>query len=400
MSVSILGVLGYSGCSRQGPETQTTRPVAASSSMPDAATHPHPEDVSVFVQSPVSAESVQPPSPTDLAIGSLKTPEALTEHQIEQTFSKARMLAATDPRKAQEQMHEISHQLGAGDPEWTEYFHLLGHSLIENPASPNLYMTLEDALRFDQLKLKLYGEDEEIRKEIERTQLKIQWNEDRDELNRQIQPIKDMLEWMSQSAPAEWAVVNPIYEETYSKERDALIPKDWLTDFLTPSERADIRYNAIFEALTYLPDDSLTFQEMLHTKQGAVPESFLEEKPIVETSPSEVQVPDPPVHTWDMVHDFSVPPNGLEATESLEDEKSLHPPVQGAGVLTEFDEKQAYEIMREMEKLFGEDFSFLREIQERRKYMKPLQEISPHDVPQRVDLYNVNPSNQFKGGSK
>lgn len=402
MSLMYVSILGMSGCSGCGEASTSASAIPATLSdhvhNEIAHAHPHAPDSEIAHAHPHAPDTLvfaHPPNPADLAIGSLKTPEFLTEHQIGQAFSEVITLAATHPEKAQEQMHEIAEQLGVGDPDWTEYFHLLGHSLIENPASPNMYMRLDDALRFEQLTLKLYGENEEVRKELERTKLQIQWNEDRDELNHQIQPIRDLLEWMSQNAPAEWAVVNPIYEETYSKERDASIPKDWITDFLTPSERADIRYNAIFEALTYLPNDSLTFQEMFHTEQESVQETYLEERSVVETSPSEARAPAAPIHTWDMAHDLSVPTNGLEVTE---DEKQLHVPVQDPKVPIALGEKQVYEILREIEKLLGEDFSV--EIQKLRKHMQPRQQFLPRDVLQPDDLYNVNPSDQFEGDSK
>ena len=400
MYVSILSMAGCSGC-RKVPMSAPATAATSLDHVHNEVAHTHTADTETahtHLHAADTLVSAHPPIPADLAIGSLKTPEALTEHQIGQAFSEVIALAVTHPEKAQEQMHEIAEQLGLGDPDWTEYFHLLGHSLIENPASPNMYMTLEDALRFDQLKLKLYGENEEVRKELERTRLKIQWNEDGDKLNLQIQPIKDLLEWMSQNAPVEWAVVNPIYEEMYSKERDASIPKDWLTDFLTPSERADIRYNAIFEALTYLPNDSLTFQEMFSAEQESVQETYLEERSVAVKSPSEVRSRTPTVHTWNMVHDFSVPPDGPESTEASNDGKALHTLEEDTGLPTTLIEKQAYEILREIEKLLGEDFSV--EIQELREYMQRPQQFSPRDVPQSDGLYDVDPFNQFEGDSK
>ena len=369
LSVLILAFWGCSGCN-QVQKVQTATPASVDI-----------ERVHSDIEEPIVLG--QPPKPADLAIGNLKTPEILTQRQIGDAFSEAVMVAATHPRKAEKRVHEIAYQLGAGDPEWTEYFHLLGHSLIEDVEDPNLYMTLEDALRFQQLTLNLYGEDEELRKEMERTRLQIQWNEDTDELNRQIQPVKDLLEWMSENAPTEWAIVAPIYEDLYSAERNALIPKDWLTDFLTPSERADIRYRALFEALSELPDDSITFQEWFHSDPAAVQETFVEERRELEASAVD-KPPSVPIHTWDMSHDSSEPSNRLmpsaEAGEFFEN--SPQSPHTTPTVETFLDEDSLFEFARELEKQLRDEESFIPENQEQGKHKQVRPPLSPRNFPQ------------------
>jgi hypothetical protein len=232
----------------------------------------------------------------------------MTKAEISSLFHEA--VADPDFVKAQERMHTIAQKVGAGNSDWTEYLHLLGHGLIESPpASAQMYMNLEDALRFNELHLKLFGEDEKVREQLEKTRLKIKWNnKDGAEMQRQVQPIKDVLSWMKGNAPFEWAVVNQHYDELVQERSFALLPKDFKTDWLTPTERAEIRYEAFFDALELLPDGSVTLQALYKNEITNVQQTLLSKRAIIKA-----ELPPPPKpkhtipHTVDMVHEMLAP---------------------------------------------------------------------------------------------
>ena len=249
-----------------------------------------------------------PPKPSNLALnrqqGEQKHPSLMTEMEIGYAFHEAVMLAETDVSKAQERMHQIAQTVGSGDPDWTEYLHLLGHSLIESPhSSANLYLDVEDALRFKELQLKLYGESAEVRQELERTKLVIQFNRDGTEVSRQIEPIGDVLSWMEEHAKNEWEIVNPRYKEAVEGRIRTFFPHT--TDWLDPDERIDIRYEAFFDALELLPDDAVTLQTLFESNQDSAKETLLSQQNVIQAEvpplPSEPQ--ETPIHTWDMAHE-------------------------------------------------------------------------------------------------
>ena len=260
-----------------------------------------------------------PPMPSNLGLEELKRrvsqkhPSLMTELEMEFAFHEAVMLAENnDVAKAQEKMHQIAQTVGLGDPDWTEYLHLLGHSLIESPhSSSNLYMGVEDALRFKELHLKLYGESAEVRQELERTQMVIQFNRDRTEVSRQIEPIGDVLSWMEEHAKNEWEIVNPIYKSVVEERIRDFFPHT--TDWLDPDERADIRYEAFFDALERLPNDSVTLQSMFESDHNAARNTLLSNQDVIQAEPPSSSEPrDIPTHTWDIGHEAWKPVDNVD----------------------------------------------------------------------------------------
>lgn len=111
---------------------------------------------------------------------------------IYQSFKTALNLNKTDPIRAQEEIHAIAEQLGNGDPDWTEYYHLLGHSLLTQALADTeyIYMPIEDALAFLELRCKLFGETEQLKEKIREVQATYDWNKDGEEVKRQAEPIQ------------------------------------------------------------------------------------------------------------------------------------------------------------------------------------------------------------------
>ena len=61
-------------------------------------------------------------------------PAVLSDKGILAAFAPAIELKDTSPELALEKMHAIAIELGDGDPDMTEYYHLIGHSWIPQPA--------------------------------------------------------------------------------------------------------------------------------------------------------------------------------------------------------------------------------------------------------------------------
>ena len=247
-----------------------------------------------------------PPKPSSLGLKRLvgqKHPSMMSDTEMKYAFYEAVKLAETNPSEAQERMHQIAQEIGTGDPDWTEYLHLLGHALIEPPLSSNkMYMSPEDSLRFDELKLKLYGENAEVRQQIEKAQLAIQWNQERFEVSRQIEPIGDVLTWMEEHAKDEWEVVNSHYTSTVQERVREFYP--FKSGWLTPKQRADIRYEVFFDALELLPDDSVTLHALFETNHSSAQETLLSKQVVIQAEPPQLSEPsETPTHTWDMVHE-------------------------------------------------------------------------------------------------
>lgn len=94
-------------------------------------------------------------------------------------------LRDTDTALAQKKLHAIAEELGNGDPEWTEYFHLTGHSLLAQPAGepPGAYLALEDAVCYFELINKLFGETEQTQEQLKETRARLRWNKETEEVN-------------------------------------------------------------------------------------------------------------------------------------------------------------------------------------------------------------------------
>ena len=302
LCASLMELLGCSGCS-QDTAVEHTSPESV-----ETPIVPHIHDGGT-PDSHDTTETV--PNPADLALGrrvGQKHPSLMSESEMQYAFYEAVILAQYDMVEAQKQVHTIAQKVGNGDPDWTEYLHLLGHSLIEAlPDQKILYMTLEDALHFDKLKLKLYGENEAVLESLEQTRLQIQWNEDGAKVYRQVQPIRDILSWMEENATADWKVIKPHYDKMSKERALASMPKDLKTGWLTPTERADIRYEAFFDSLELLPDDSLTLRVFFSGNTLSAQKTLLSERANTQAESPPSNNRTTPSHTWDMIHEVPLP---------------------------------------------------------------------------------------------
>lgn len=189
--------------------------------------------------------------------------------------------------------------------ELTEYFHLKGHTLFNRFAdSEGFYLSVEDTVRYYELKEKIIGLHDEEKKILTEARADRQWNIDGQEVFRQTEPIRDVLAWMQENAPSEWEVVNKRYIESL-KERSA--PKESLVEnWQTIKERSDLRYEIFFEALEGIPEDSLTIQAFFESTRDEVQEDLLSQQEEIQMQPSPPLPPVlPPEHTSDMVHEPS-----------------------------------------------------------------------------------------------
>ncbi len=242
-------------------------------------------------------------APGDVATRKKRT-RLLGQEAIKAAFAEAVALKDTDPVLAQEKIHAIARELGGGDPDWTEFLHLRGHGLITTvPGLEGTYQSLDDAVRYYELHLQLFGENEAVQKELEGTRAALQWNEDIAEVQRLAQPIKDVERWIEENAPSEWEIVEKHYVQML-KERT--LPGDPREDWRTPSERADIHYEAFFDALEFLPDDSQTLGVLFENDVLRAKETFLSEKIAIEAEPRSASELAPvhavDVHTVDLKH--------------------------------------------------------------------------------------------------
>ena len=88
--------------------------------------HPHPHDTQALPtppgEKPPTLETAAAPKSPSMGLGN--------------AFQSALSLSETDPLLASEKLHDIAAELGDGDPKWTEYYHLLGHSIVNRPPGP------------------------------------------------------------------------------------------------------------------------------------------------------------------------------------------------------------------------------------------------------------------------
>lgn len=123
---------------------------------PDTHAHRHPHDTHTHA-SPGAADV----SNTEDRKGTPESPVGVMDSQgIRAAFTPSMELWQTDPEQASVELHAIAKQLGDGDPKWTEFYHLLGHSVVERPPGApegGAYLRLEDAERYFRLKNELMG---------------------------------------------------------------------------------------------------------------------------------------------------------------------------------------------------------------------------------------------------
>lgn len=240
---------------------------------------------------------------------------------IYQSFKTALDLKETDPIRAEKEIHAIAEQLGNGDPDWTEYYHLLGHILLTHALSDTekVYMPIEDALAFLKLRAKLLGETEVLKAKIREVQATNDWNKVEEEVTRQMKPILDVLNWMKENADAEGQIVAHAYLE---KLKERTLPKYPIADnWVTLEERVDIRYQSFFESLELLPENSKTLEVLFDSYLETAESTLLNEQTSIKASPIPVET-HTDTHTWDMVHEtpdeeeslWQVPPELLSDT--------------------------------------------------------------------------------------
>lgn len=238
---------------------------------------------------------------------------------IRNAFNPAMDLWQTKPELATETLHAIAEELGEGDPKWTEFYHLLGHSIVERPPGApkdGAYLTLEDAKRYYLLKHELMGLTEDDKKYAKELQMRLQWNKDGKQVGQQTQVIRDLLDWMKENAPTEWDTVNTYYRETLPTRN---MPPTVLSEesWRTIEDRVNIQYDTFFEALEKLPENALTFQTLFDGSRDVTQERLSSGK-IIAAEPPSLEMPQAPIHTWDMVHEAPIegPATSQESIEN------------------------------------------------------------------------------------
>ena len=293
---------------------------------PHSHPHPHPHDTSRSNTGPKAQPVVQENPPTENTAvtgetageaenqGSKTDPSQLTYQAVMDAFEPALALKDTDPVLADAKLHTIARELGSGDSEWTEYFHLEGHSVMNNN-----FLMVEDALRYFELKEKFFGLSDLNQEYLQEIRAMVQWNTERHEVLRRTEPIRLLLGWMAENAPAEWDVVNQRYEEALAPVNPphGSVIENWRTI----PQRVEDHYDSLFQGLELLPDDALTLQEFFGSSYEDAQESLLSEQAAIQAEPPAEPVPTPR-HTWDMAHETPVPAE----TEVSLDPETFQPP--------------------------------------------------------------------------
>ena len=279
----------------------------------DPQPHPHPR----YEESPsqpgneVEAHtSVENATEAEKTTKGKSTPRVPKEKDILSFFQPALKLQFTDPIRANELLHIIAKELGDGDMELTEYFHLKGHTLFNRFADVDgFYLSVEEAVRYYELKEKLLGLDGKEKKILTEVRAEIQWNVDGKVVFQQTQPIRDVLAWMQENAPVEWEIVNKSYIELLKEQSVPELPI--IDNWKTITDRVDLRYDIFFEKLEGLSKESLTFKTLFDSSWDKAQESLLSERKEIQAQSSRPQPIAPkPEHTWDTVHE--PPPNKSE----------------------------------------------------------------------------------------
>lgn len=317
----LLTLLGCSGCEKEAAKVDPNV-----HTHPGGTPHSHgPEDIT---QSPESETTEGTESVMEAEEKNSDPPARLSDKDILAAFAPAIELKDTSPELAIEKMHAIAIELGEGDPEMTEYYHLIGHSLIPQPPEgvkirPNsTVLPPIEAQRFLELKEKLFGLNEEEQTKLERSRLANRWNQERYEVIRQTEPIRDFRQWIKENAPDELAVVEEYF---YEKMKMGAYPRDAPLseqNFRDTKARVDFQYKTFFEALELLPDDSVTLNAMLNESDyPTVQEKLRAEMATIQADPPPPN-PIPAPHTIDMEHEADsmhehagMPPRPNEMTE-------------------------------------------------------------------------------------
>ena len=293
---------------------------------PHSHPHPHPHNTSRSNTGPKAQPVVQENPPTENTAatgetaaeaenpGSKTDLRQLTYQAVMDAFEPALALKDTDPVLADAKLHTIARELGNGDSEWTEYFHLEGHSVMNNN-----FLMVEDALRSYELQEKFFGLSDLEQEYLQEIRAMVQWNTERHEVLRRTEPIRLLLGWMEENAPAEWDVVNQRYEEALAPVNPphGSVIENWRTI----PQRVEDHYDSLFQGLELLSDDSLTLQEFFSSSYEEAQESLLSEQAAIQAEPPPAEPIPTPMHTWDSPHE--TPP---AETEVSLDPESFQPP--------------------------------------------------------------------------
>lgn len=286
--------------------TKTSQRIATHSHPHDTHSHPHPH---VEPHDSLGQDTAAGAANTD-GNGSQEQ-DGVGAHSmgIRSAFLSAAELWATDPELASAQLHAIAEELGAGDPQWTEFYHLLGHSIVSRPPGApedGAYLTLEDAKRFYLLKDELMGLSDEDKTYVKELQKALQWNQDGRQVGQQTRPIRELLDWMQENAPAEWETVNSHFWDTVWSRSTP--PETFSDEWQTIGERTNIYYDTFFESLELLSEDSLTLAALYEGSRDVAQQTLSSEQTLIGiSSPPIDDVPEAPVHTWDMQHETPIP---------------------------------------------------------------------------------------------
>lgn len=289
--------------------------------------HPHPHDTSRSNTVPKAQPVVEENPPTENTAatgepagkaenpGSKTDPSQLPYPAMVVAFEPALALQDTDPVLANARMHDIARELGNGEPDWSEFFHLEGHSVMNNN-----FLMVEDALRSYELQEKFFGLSDLEQEYLQEIRAMVQWNTERHEVLRRTEPIRLLLGWMEENAPAEWDVVNQRYEEALAPVNPphGSVVENWRTI----PQRVKDHYDSLFQGLELLPEDSLTLQEFFSSSYEDAQESLLSEQAAIQAEPPPEEPIPTRTHTWDSPHDTPVPAE----TEVSLDPESFQPP--------------------------------------------------------------------------
>lgn len=308
---------------------------------PHSHSHPHPHNTSRSDTVPKSQPVVEENLPAENTAakgepagqgadpGSKTDSRRITYQAMVDAFEPALTLKDTDPVLADAKLHTIARELGDGDPDWTEFFHLAGHLRFNAiPGTDKGYQSPEDAVRYSELKEKFFGLSDFEQEYLQELRAMVQWNTERHEVLRQTEPIRLLLSWMEENAPAEWDVVNQRYEAALAPVNPphGSVIENWRT---IPQRVAD-HYDSLFKGLELLPEDALTLQEFFGSSRDDAQASLLSEQAAIQAEPPPEPPSQPPMHTWDSPHDTPVPAE----TETSVAPKTFHPPeVEGIGDL-------------------------------------------------------------------
>ena len=267
--------------------------------------HPHPHDT----QAPSTLPGEETPPDENPTTQETAAAEKSPSMGLANAFQSALYLWETDPELASEKLHDIAAELGDGDPKWTEYYHLLGHSIVSRPPGApknGAYLTLEDAARYYVLKDELMGISEDDKKYIKDLQLSLRWNKEGEQVVHQTQPIRDLLDWMKENAPTEWETVSPHFWQTLQSRNAAPNPlreENWRGI----DARVKIQYDAFFESLEQLPENARTLQTLFESSHEAAQTKISEDQKQLEALPLRTSESSTGTeHTWDMRHEATV----------------------------------------------------------------------------------------------